>query len=250
MKKWLSLLLAMALLVTASFALAEEGQNKFYSSTLEFGADPHTAAEKYISDWAMAGYTLTAQPALETKALSDGTEYVVQTFVTSEGDAAQMTGKLFYVNGILVAGVEDMTLPEGFDPAGLSAQVESFLGGPKPFSIGTIGPMAEMIGEPAHLDAVQDSWQYQKEIIPSGTDQAVTVNAYVAIAVVDGHGYMAEWFSRDTQGTHSAELHAMNGFDELTPEQKTSVGMYAEFLEVKKKEQLQQYIDFLRNKKQ
>ena len=269
MRKWLRLLLATAMLVTAAFALAEDAQTEqapdaeaaaeqvpdaaaeqavAFSSNVPFGEDPSTAAETYKSYWARSSFVFGDQPATEIKTLADGTEYTVQTFVSGESELGRMTGMLFYLNNTVVAGVEDLALSEGSDTSGYAANVTRYLGEPKPFSVGAVGAMAEIIGEAAHFDAVQDLWQYAKKILLPGSDKEVEVNAYVTLVIIGNHAYMAEWFSQGTQAAEAQDLQDMKGFDELTQDEKTSVNMLAEFLEQQKKEQLQQYIDFLLKK--
>ena len=264
MKKWLSLFLAMILLVTASFALAENAgdelppdaeagsgeteQTRFYSSLVPFGEDPKTAPESYKTH--LNNFNFTDEPTVEIKTLPDGTEYMVQTFVTKEGEANQMTGMLFYVNNMVVAGVEDLTLPEGSTDSGMETKFREFFGGPKQFNIQDIGSIADMIGEAAHLDAVKGVWQYKNQILLSGANVPVDINAFITIVNIDGHTYMAEWFGQASQSASAAQqnLQGLKGYSELTEEERIAVNMYSDYLEQKKMEQLQPYVDFLLSK--
>lgn len=265
MKKWLSLLLAMTLLMTAAFALAESAETEpaptnaeaapaeadqpiSYYSNVPFGADLHTAAEKFKTDWAVSDY-IFGDPAVETKTLADGTQYIEQTFTTGEGSPNQMTGKLFYLNGAVIAGIEEMALPEGFGATGLTTRIKQYLGEPIPFTTDAMGSLAEMIGEAAHADAVKDLWQYRKKIVLSGTEQAADVNAYITLVVIDGRAYMAEWFKQPVQSSPKQAAQELKDIEKLTPEERNAFDTYAEFLEQQKNAQLQQYVDFLLKKR-
>ncbi len=262
MKKHLGLFIALALFFTAAFAFAESTEDApapdseympiessdvgWYNSNVPFGASPLTAAEMYKANWAYSSYNFSGQPVMETKALPDGTEYAVQTFVTGEGEANRMTGKLFYVNNMVVAGIEDMIPPEGYDVSALFMQIREKLGDPRPFSKNAMGSVADMIGDAAPLDAIQDLWQYPRRLTLSSIDQTVQVNGYFTAVESDGHIYIVEWFKQGTDAASNKEgLQGVKGYNELTGEEQTAVAMYAGFLEQQKNEKLQQYVDYL-----
>ena len=259
MKKWLSLFLAMILLVTAAFALAEnvegdvpqdteaesgESGQIFYDSPVPFGKDPTAAPEEYLQH--LHGYNFNDKPTEEMKKLPDGREYMVQTFVTKEGEANQLTAMLFYLDNKVVAGVEDAIMPEGVTDSGMGTRISSYFGGQKPFNMAEIGFMADMLGEAAHLDAAEGIWKYKNEILLN--NETVTINAFITVVHTDGHMYMAEWYEEDKESAAREELQGLRGYDNLTDDEKIAVNMYSDYLEKEKMDKLQPYIDFLLSK--
>ncbi len=263
MKKWFSLLLAVILLTTAAFVLAEESadpastenqsESRFYSSSIQFGTDISTASAYYLDYWARSGFYLNKTAEQKNVTLSDGSVYVEQTYLPAEElhEGNKMTGKLYSMNGFAVACVEDITLPEGQDASLFLDQIKSFLGDSQPLNLAGFGTVAELIGEAAHLEENQPMWSYKTRMLLPATDQSTEATAYMAIRIVDNHIYMAEWPALGTSESSAGSIQNLanlNGFNELTQDEKNAVISYADFLEKQMKDQLQQYIDFLKEK--
>ena len=256
MKKWIRLLLVLSLLLSAACALSEEAMTQeaqadeayiSYASSLQIGSDRPTAVERYKSYWAYSGYNF-GEPENEVRTLSNGKVYAVQTFTSGEmTENGMLTGKLYFSDGMLAAGVNEFTTPEGIDPADTLERLTSILGTPKLLSVAEIGIVAELLGEDAHLENGQNLWTYTTQIMPTGTDTYTSITMCLTAHVDGDHIYMAEWPAPQKAGNSAAaaNLSSMKGYDELTEEEKASASKYADFLESQVDEQLQKYIDFL-----
>ena len=87
-------------------------------------------------------------------------------------------------------------------------------------------------------------------ILP-GTEQSTEATAYLTLRIIDNHVYMAEWPTLSSSGSSAGSTQNpmnLNGFNELTQDEQSAVSSYADFLEKQMKDQLQQYIDFLKEK--
>ena len=175
-----------------------------------------------------------------------------QTYLPADElyEGNEMTGKLYFLNGAAVAGVEDFTIPEGRDASAFINQVSSFLGASLPLDLDSLGTVAELIGETAHLADGQPVWESKSLIRLPSMDQSAEVTIYVTVGTTDNHVYLAEWAADNSSESSGStqDFSNLDGFNELTREEKNMVSFYADFLEKQMKNQLQQYIDFLKEK--
>lgn len=70
--------------------------------------------------------------------------------------------------------------------------------------------------------------------------------------IIDDHVYLAECPNPNPAAETAGALNLteLNGFDQLTEEEKKAVSQYAEFLAEKQKHELEDYIDYLVKKHQ
>ncbi len=259
MKKLFCLLLALALLMTASFALAEEtvqARDPQEFPNIYFGANHVLALEVFKNGWSH-GYSFSDVPSWETRTLSDGTGVYVMTLasVTTETDYVPMTAKLYFVNETLAAAVQVVTIPEGADASMFKTYLNQYLGsGSVALDLGMIGNAAELLGEDAHLEDGTEAWPYvvSSTMNVEGTETPVTIHAMLAASVVDNTLYVAEFPYKKASEEKAAaqDLANLQGYGELTAEEQNAVQLYAEFLRKQQNETLEQYIDFLLKKHQ
>lgn len=249
MKKGITLLLTIALLLSAAFALSEETQTEqdahieTYSSSLLLGKDRETAIDYYKAYWIRSGFTPEEETEEERRTLSDGNTYLVQTFRSGDGS---LTGKLYFANDRLIAGFHDFTFPESSDAAAAFERASN-LGRSQKLVVADLGIIAELFGDDAHFTDGQDLWTYLVPVTLPGIENTANLPVYLSTHAVDNHVYMAEWLApQNTENSSSAlKLEGMKGYSELTAEEKKSAALYADYLESQVSVQLQQYVDFL-----
>ena len=256
MKKLFCFLMAVALLMSASFALAEEPAQTHEPTqfpNIDFGADPVTALEVFNAGWS-SGFSYSRERTMETVTLSNGTEIVILTLpaVASEdpGRMPPMTAKLFFSNSRLVAAVQEIVLPEGADTSTVKTFISQSMNSlPGRLDPGKIGLSAELLGEAAHLENGQDAWQYTFSAAPAGEEAPAVLQAMVTVNPADNCLYLAEFPVSGVSGKAAAQDPAnLEGFDRLTAEEQKAVQLYAEYLQKQQNETLAQYIDFLLKK--
>ena len=266
MKKLLSLLLTLALLACCVSAFAEgtavpmqEGDPAglenlhYYASSVQFGSDIVAASDNYVSYWASSGFSIEKDGGLETLTLTDGTKVQAQAFKPAAElyNGNQMTGKLFLMKGTVFAGCEDFTMPEGRDGSVMEKQLNDLLGASEPLDPTAFSSIAEMLGDSFRLEEGQPLWTYTTTITLPAVNQTTQVKAYLTVRFDEGHAYLTEWVvlgSSDSASTQN--VAGLEGFSELTAEEKNALAVYAEYLEEQKKSQLQQFLNYMRQKHQ
>lgn len=259
MKKLFCLFLVLALVPTA---LAEEALQTTDQLTLPsyfpcvyFGADPETAIQYFNAGWERGG-SYSKEPVNEEVTLSNGATFQVMTFpaVASEAGgsgSAPMTMKLYFQKGVLFAAVQQVEIPEGMDA---STTIEFVNNNLKSAEKGALNleeqdaVCVELLEKDAHLKNGQQTWKYKLS-----TDGITVLNtAILTILEEDGHIYLAEFPVENSAETQQSSVGALNlvelkGFGELSDAQKNAVILYANFLQKQQMEELEKYIDFLKN---
>ena len=259
MKKLLALLLALALMLSASLVLAEENKTRDPQEYpfVAIGADYHYAFEVFDFGW-KAQYSFSKEPAYETKTLSDGTEITVATFAAepSNGFTMPTTVRLYILGNRLAAAMQEIEIPEGSNPSVFKTQISQTVMNTDPVTLDTskIGNALEMLGEAAHLEDGQAVWPYDVSGVMkvNSVDTPASFSAMLAFNVVDNTIYLAEFPYAKPAATTAAtkQLAEMEGFDKLTAEEQNAVALYADFLQKQQNDTLKQYIDFLLQKHQ
>ena len=163
MKKLLALILAVALMLSASLALAEDAALANARDThshpyVAIGSDWHEALETFNAGWKQSGqYSYSDTPENEAITLSDGTSIAVMTLPAEKTDntmAVPTTVKLYFMDNKLVAAVQIADVPEGYDPARFAESMASVMGyAPTALDTSKLSARAmELLGETAHLE--------------------------------------------------------------------------------------------------
>ena len=264
MKRKLSLILGFVLLlslcfcVPASAAEDETPQAQTEQSSgfiyVPFGQDPASALKLVPEKWAFLDIHFPEDPVVNTITLSDGTNITEQIF-TGTGRNFSIENRYYYTSDEkAIAGVQDIVIPEDVNIAEFINQLTKYYGEPGQLSIEDLGLYAEILGEAAHLENGQKVWNYTAKITSTGADssEASEVRAILAMRIIDGHVYLAECPNPNPAAETAGALNLteLNGFDQLTEEEKKAVSQYAEFLAEKQKHELEDYIDYLVKKHQ
>ena len=256
MKKLICLLLALTLLVSAAFALADEEakepkypvKGKGDMPNIAFGSPAVLALETFTLFWRPSYSFIPEDRKMDTVTLSDGSEITVMTMPAAPGDEYRvpMTATFYFDNGNLAAAVQEVAVPEGMDP---SILIESFRrsmeGDPVPLQLDKTGTAAEMLGETARLAEGQDAWYY------TYVDDAVSLDAIVTVNVTGSSVFFAEFPAPASEEKKAEPADGaqkpedMEGSSDLSAEEQKMVTSYAEFLEQQKAGMIRLYIDFL-----
>ncbi len=260
MKKLLALILALALMLSAALALAEDdalANARFPNSfpNIKIGADPREALELFNTGWKGTGqYSYSDTPENETITLSDGTsvtEMTLPAVKVEERNTVEMTAKFYFIDNMLAAAVQILPVPEGFDASQFADYVNNVMGTPVPLNTSMLSArVLEIMSKTAPLEDGMNAWPYELAVDVSGNP--AVVNVMMTAQIVDNTVYMAE-FAYEKAGSNTAadqKLMEIEGFDKLTAEEQNAVQLYAEFLQKQQNEQLKQYVDFLQTKHQ
>ena len=264
MKKMLSLLLAVVLLMSlCSLAAAEEAVESstipYTNSTfpfVDFGSAPedviNTLRERWPGNMGDVG-----EITEETRALENGQEITVYNVPVkgtagSANEGIHFDFKLYVEKGKVVACAIIVPIPEGIDGSMLVNTLANFYGQPTgKLSTEKIGTFEELLREDVHLQDGQDLWNYKMMLnVPTGVDfdmsSAATIDVCLTVRVEDGFGYIAAF--PEASGDDSAtgtKLSELAGYKDLTAEDRKQLRDYAEYLESQKKAELEKYINFL-----
>ena len=261
MKKLLALILAVALMLSASLALAEDAALANARDThshpyVAIGSDWHEALETFNAGWKQSGqYSYSDTPENEIITLSDGTSIAVMTLPAEKTDntmAVPTIVKLYFMDNKLVAAVQIADVPEGYDPARFAESMASVMGyAPTALDTSKLSARAmELLGETAHLEDGVNAWPYDLAVNVDGNPSVVNVMLVAHIA--DNKLYMAElaYKKAESNTVGGQNLAEVEGFDKLSAEEQSAVRLYAEFLQKQQSELLKQYVDFLQTKHQ
>jgi len=270
MKKLLSLLLAAALLLSlASFATAESFGVEGSAPTEEtakdgtvfpyflIGLSPAEVVSNLQARWS-EGYVALSAITEGTRTLEDGKEVRIYD-MTGEGNeyngGIKIGIRLYESEGIIIAGVFTLDVPEGQDPGRIRDfyLINSF-GQPAKLSMDRLGIYGELLGEDAMLENGIDQWRYELYSAVPGTEVNYATVAknkiIVTYRVVDDKVYIAAFpdiagTAASGAGAGGVSLADLKGYDKLTQEQKVLVSSYADYLASKDKTELEGYIAFL-----
>ena len=261
MKKLFCLMLALALLMTASLALAEEAadvREPSESPSVFFGSDRMQAREVFNSTWSVS-FSYSDKPEWESRTLADGREVNIMVLAAVPGNSEYqmpMTARLYFVEGKLAAAVEEINLPEASDTARFVESVNTVMRTTAvPLDLNKAQNAVELFGDDARLENGQDAWTYSVYVSTdlNSEGQRPVVNAVMTLLAADDKLYIAQFpygTAVETKVSAGKDLTEMEGYDKLTEEEKNAVQMYAEFLQRQQNETLAQYIDFLLKKHQ
>ena len=234
-----------------SQAQAAQGGEMLY---VPFGQDPVSALKLIPEKWQSQNINFPDAPAVNTITLSDGSNITEQIF-TGTGVDFPIEARFYYTSDKKAfAGVQDIGMPEGADAALFKDQLTSCYGQPGQLNVENLGLYAEILGETAHLENGQEMWSYTAKITSTDADgsAAPEAEAIITMHVIDDHIYLAECLNPNSSAdiAGARDLAGLNGFDQLTEEEKKAVSQYAGFLAEKQKQELEEYIDYLVKKHQ
>jgi len=259
MKKLLCLLLVLALFLPVAFAAAEsESQESDNNLVLPgdfpfvcFGADPETAIKYFNAGWTSFS-KYASEPVEGQIAVSTGAPITALTFPAEAAAEDELrrptTVKLYFLRGKLFAAIQETEIPEGADFSNAKSFIKNGLkaGKEEKLRMAEIGINAELLGEEAHLAEEQDVWRY------TFSDGEYTSDAIIAMCAVDGKMYVAEFLAEKSETQPQKKeitlsLTDLNGFAELSNEQKSVVRTYAQYLLQQQKKMLEEYVEFVKN---
>ena len=267
MRKLISLLLATAILLSlVSPAPAETipaEQTARDGSTFPFilvGMPAGEAINALRESWERSYFRL-GEMTEENRTLEDGKEIQVYSLSgegTNYSEGVTMGIRLYADQEILTAGVMTVDIPEGQNPDTFRENILiSNFGQPEKLSLDGLGSFRELLGEDALLENGEDLWRYDLYLMIPGLEvdlsSTPTIKVFLTSRAVDSKIYVAVFpdpASTDsgagkTGGTNLADLEGYGG---LTQEERAEVSRYADYLESKKKTELEAFIAYLTQK--
>ena len=258
-KKLLSLALAAALLLSlVSFAAAETvteaDQPKDGSSFpyMVIGLPIADAVTDIREVWKSSGVNL-GEATEEDRTLGSGK--TVQIYNLS-GDGSEYTEglsleiRLYASEEKLIAGTVTVNVPEGQVPDTFRNMLTESFGQPDKLALDSMGLFRELLEEDARLENGEELWRYSLFVAGRETpidNNTPIVKMNLASRTIDNKIYVAVFPDSGTGAgkAGSTSLADLAGYADLTQEEKAQVDRYAEYLESKKKTELETYIDYL-----